>query len=314
MPGEKSKSSGEYGEKIVHELLKIMGWECPVSNIDIPCYLGDKHRKSESNRLNHGIDNIFQYSCPLRYGIQQNIVISVKNSKDYKNGTQTRFKSFLKDIGFALECFSSNSEFQTNLLDDSINKILNWGIIFWFAYEELPNQSVIDLIGDFNNTDDLQYDTVFLVDNRVANFLFSSYTFANSLYPNHTIEYYYPSTTFNLENPYRETSGYILPIQYINSSVLSFKITNSTESILVITMLENFDEEILRRIIGLAQTFTQNWASKTIIAFPDYHEQQHSSKVNKVKLKFSDKNFISKLIIRSYPELNIKSLEEDQNV
>lgn len=314
MPGEESKSSGEYGEKVVHELLKIFGWKCPVENTNIQCYLGTKHKTAGSDRKTHGIDNIFQYACPLRYGLQQNLVISVKNRKKYPSNPMSDFKSFLKDIAYALECFSLNSDWQRNIVSSQIVNSCNWGLIFWFAYEELPTHSIIDLIGDFNNTDDLQYDTVFLVDNKRANFLYSSYMFAHSIYPNNNITYYYPSTTYNMQNPDPQNSGDILPVQYVNSSVIPFKISDGVNNYLLITLLENFTEDTLRRIIGLSQNLTRGWASKTIIAFPDYHEQDCITKVNKIKAKFNDKNFISNLYIRSYPQLNIKSLEENQNV
>jgi len=224
------------------------------------------------------------------------------------------FKSFLKDISFALECFSINPEWQGNIVSPEIDNSYNWGVIFWMAYNELPTNSIVEKIGDFNNTDDLQYDTVFLVDNKKANFIYSSYVFANSLIDGSSVGYYYPTTTYNIHNSSRENSGSLFPVQFICSNIIPFKIDSNSDSILLLTVLEEFSEEGLSKIIGLAQTFTTGWASKTVIAFSDYHEQEHKNIVNKVKTKFKDKNFIDKTFVKSYAQLNIKALEEEQNV
>ncbi|WP_315109866.1 hypothetical protein [Clostridium intestinale] len=311
MSGESSKSSGEYGEKIVKELLSIMGWKCPVSNIDIACLLPDKHKIKDSLRTSHGIDNIFQYHCPLRFGIQQNVVISVKNYKNYPSKPISKLKNFLKDLDQSLECFSLDSDWQSNIISTEINDSCNWGVLFWLAYQESdPYEDLIIKIGDFNNTDDLSYEVVFIVDNRKANFIYSSYTFAKILFPNSSIEYYYPTTTYNIQDAGRKNSGLLFPIQYIGSNIIPFKIMSDNDSILLLTSIEAFTQDNLSKLLGLSQNFTTGWATKIIIAFPDYHEQEHINVVNKAKLKFKDKNLSEQVSVKSYSRLNIKSLEE----
>lgn len=45
--GEKAKSSGEYGEKIVKNLLEIFGWKDCFSGVTVPCVHQDTHKKTK---------------------------------------------------------------------------------------------------------------------------------------------------------------------------------------------------------------------------------------------------------------------------
>ena len=46
--GEKAKSSGEYGEKIVKNLLEIFGWKDCISGVTVPCVHQDTHKKQNA--------------------------------------------------------------------------------------------------------------------------------------------------------------------------------------------------------------------------------------------------------------------------
>ena len=43
--GEKAKSSGEYGEQIVKNILELMGWNNANSGVTVPCVHKEKHKK-----------------------------------------------------------------------------------------------------------------------------------------------------------------------------------------------------------------------------------------------------------------------------
>lgn len=65
--GEKAKSSGEYGEKIVKNLLEIFGWKDCISGVTVPCVHQDTHKKQNADKSEkHGIDYVFKYKSPLR--------------------------------------------------------------------------------------------------------------------------------------------------------------------------------------------------------------------------------------------------------
>lgn len=42
--GEKAKSSGEYGEQIVKNILDMMGWNNANSGVTVPCVHKEKHK------------------------------------------------------------------------------------------------------------------------------------------------------------------------------------------------------------------------------------------------------------------------------
>lgn len=43
--GEKAKSSGEYGEQIVKNILDMMGWNNANSGVTVPCVHKEKHKR-----------------------------------------------------------------------------------------------------------------------------------------------------------------------------------------------------------------------------------------------------------------------------
>jgi hypothetical protein len=163
----------------------------------------------------------------------------------------------------------------------------------------------------FRNTDDLVYKTVYLVDNKRATFLLESINYANNLFENCKSEFYYPDTGFNIQNIGSKKSGPVLPVQYINSNVLPFKIidANKTQSLLL-CLNDNFSEDYLRRFIGLAQNLTQKWPHHVILAFPDYRESENKEVVSFVKSEFSDKDFVDRIKVKSFKQ-DIRTLEED---
>ena len=51
--GELSKTSGENGEKITEELLKLIGWINPMKGVSVPCNI------KAHNKQTHGNDFVF---------------------------------------------------------------------------------------------------------------------------------------------------------------------------------------------------------------------------------------------------------------
>ena len=69
--GEKAKSSGEYGEQIVKNILELMGWNNANSGVTVPCVHKEKHKKENSKQI-----------LPARgrgRGICEKILIEMKN-------------------------------------------------------------------------------------------------------------------------------------------------------------------------------------------------------------------------------------------
>ncbi|MET3211286.1 UNVERIFIED_CONTAM: hypothetical protein ABIC26_004253 [Paenibacillus sp. PvR008] len=311
--GEKSKRSGEYGEKVVSRLLKLIGWHNPVKGIDVKCQNGKEHQIGQNERKTHGLDYLYYYECPLFNSVQENIAISAKYREKYTSNPTSQFKPFLKDIAQTIECLKHDEEYGYHQINSHIKNVNFTGVIFWLAYDKAQRaKGIIEEINDFNNTDSLEYGPVYLVDNKRAKFLLDSIDSAKRIYPNANIEFLYPSTGYNVNLFGKITSGSSLPVQFINTSVLPMKLIDKIHGeILFLTVIDNFDEESLKRLIGLSHNLTEGWGSKIIISFPDYHEMEQSNIVERVKSRFKDHDFIRKVTVRSYHN-DLVSLEEDE--
>ena len=70
--GEKAKSSGEYGEQIVKNILDMMGWNNANSGVTVPCVHKEKHKRENSKESQkHGIDYVYTYKSQLRDATKQ---------------------------------------------------------------------------------------------------------------------------------------------------------------------------------------------------------------------------------------------------
>jgi hypothetical protein len=104
--GEWSKSVGERGEKIVADLLNLVGWGEAQAGIDIPCSYPTRHRQENSDRRSHGIDYSYCYVSRTADSVLDNLVISAKfTAEPYPASPSLKFRSHFKDLARAMECF-----------------------------------------------------------------------------------------------------------------------------------------------------------------------------------------------------------------
>jgi hypothetical protein len=308
MSGEKSKSSGEYGEKIANELLKLLGWENALSGKDIPCVRKGHIGANGGSRNNHGVDYIVKYSCPLVLKTESDILVSVKHRKDYPStskGKISDFKEFLKDIAEATECYPSHELFRDKIPGTKSMNICN--VIMWFsALQDELCSGVIEDVADFRNSDAVNYGTVYLLDNKKATFLYSSIQHARN--KDDKFLYFYPDTGFNMDTMLRKHQGNILPVQYINSPIQLFKIIESTGESLIITIEDEFNIDYFERLLQFARLLTAGWATKVFMAFPNYNDYSNSTSVKKSLGRLTDRKFAQKIIVESLNYTDFRNL------
>lgn len=76
--GEKAKSSGEYGEQIVKNILDMMGWNNANSGVTVPCVHKEKHKRENSKESQkHGIDYVYTYKSQLRDATKQDVLVTM---------------------------------------------------------------------------------------------------------------------------------------------------------------------------------------------------------------------------------------------
>ena len=304
--GEKAKSSGEYGEKIVSKILKMIGWGDANSGVTVPCVYKEKHiKEGKQTSEKHGIDYVFQYKSPLRDATKQDVLISVKCRERYpatEKRINSQFKDFLLDLAYAMECFSYCDLGKRKL--SGTNNCVRSGLIFWIDRDRgdgKENESVVDRIGNFHLGQEFSsYETIALVDNRRAQFLFTVLNFVNSKYKKEIVNFFYISTGLNNASLERVYFGKIMPYEYINANVIPFAISEGEKRRLLLAVYDKFCKEYLQRLIGLAQDLTSNWTAEVTIAFPDYNIFEHAEVVKEVKSSFENKEFVSEIEVITF--------------
>lgn len=295
--GEFSKRIGEIGEEIVVDFLSLIGWHDPVRNFDIPSIDPEKHGKKT-----HGIDAYFHYKSPMIARTLENILISTKYSKEkYPNAPIKKFKEYYKDIGMAIESFK-----RSELRDSTINNrsdfetVFDRGIIFWLNNVDDDSSDLLQKLSTIVAPNDFSHDGIFLVDNKKIEFIFDSIEFVKHKYPGNQIEFTYFNTGFNSDDSLIK-NGTIMPVQYLSSNILPLRVqTNINEKRLILCSRDNFEENDLIKLIGLAKNITANYPANMVIAFPDYDRLQHEQIVNYVKQSFEESSFTDTLSVENF--------------
>jgi hypothetical protein len=297
--GEYSKRIGEIGEEFVSDFLKTIGWLNPMLNFDIPSVDPDKHGKK-----NNGIDGFFHYRNPMIANTIENVIFSVKfSTKKYPANPIKVFKEYYTDLAMAIESFKYSDIRNNSLSQHShIESTFERGILFWINNIKDETDMTSKLSG-IKIPKGYNHDGIILVDNNKMGFIFDSITYVNNKYSsNHDVRFSYFITGMNNDDQ-NIRQGKILPVQYLSSSILPFRVQNqlTDEVTLVICTSDNFDEDGLVKLMGLAKNIGNNMQTKTVIAFPDYNKTDHEQRVDLIKQSFNDNfAFIQGLTIESF--------------
>lgn len=304
--GEKSKLIGEYGEKSVENFLKLIGWGETPRNIEFDC------TKEIHERRTHGIDFYYAYISPLTDGILKRISISVKFSdKPYPNSPNSKFKEYFDELAQAIDCFKHSTELRELNTIRGYNTVENIGLLFWLSNEENESGDILTKLENIQLNSDYSFDSLYVVDNKRIDFVFSSILYTKNRFKDSDISFFYPDTGKNLNPTTKRNNGKILPVEYINSTIIPFRVEdiNTKKTTLVLISNDNFELNDLKRLIGLSKELSKSWPSEIVICFPDYNELRHSKDVRNAKTTFEDETFTQNIIIESF-NTNFKSLQQ----
>lgn len=298
--GEKSKRTGEIGESIVQEFLKIIGWSNVMPKFDIPSAFPDKHGKKTN-----GIDFYFSYRSPMISNTLDNVIISSKFSGEAYKLTKLGkdFKEYFIDLAMAIESFKY-SEIRTNTINShqKIENTYDKGVLFWFNNVADNTDDLILRLQSSDIPKGFNHDGISLVDNKRMDFVFDVMSFADKVFKNGKVEFVYFQTGQNGDDESLK-NGSIMPIQYINSNILPLRIENLDnlkEIAIIICTSDPFNENDLEKLMGLVKNISNNLHSKAIIAFNDYNVVQHAQLVELKKQQFNDPSFTSNLEVSNY--------------
>lgn len=307
--GEKSKIIGEFGEKTVENFLKMIGWGNAPKNIEFKCALAEKHEKRT-----HGLDFFFSYKSPLVDGVLKSVNISVKfTDKAYPNSPSSKFKEFFYDLATAIECFKFSEDYSEIVSSaNGYSKTDDVGVLFWLSNNEESSHDLIGKVSTVQLNSDNKFHSFYVVDNNRIDFIYKSLVFSKNKFPNCDIQFYYPDTGKNLIPTQKQNCGSILPVEYINTSILPLRVENKEtgKTTLALFTINPFELNDLKRLIGLAQDISKSWSSNVLIAFPDFNGLSHMNEIRKAKSSFENSKLIDGLEILSYND-SFKSLQND---
>jgi hypothetical protein len=302
--GEISKRTGELGEDAAFKFLERIGWANGQRNLSIPCNDSLKHPARET----HGIDYLKLYSCPL---IQQRLVsgvVSVKATKEaYDKYPNYKLKTYLKELSDTCNCYNRSNEkgdaSEKYFRDGPVETESVIGILLWLSGD--ANEEHRDILEEtstaqIDGLEDFQFEAAYVVDLKRAEFIWQILNHADHQYPGW--EFLYIETGLNYREDIKVKSGSILPVEYINSSIIPMKFSTPGSESIVLYTAEKFNEDDLKKLVGLANKLSGSFAGSIDILFPDYTANGNENRVRKVVDFFQDNNTAKKIKVASYQD------------
>jgi hypothetical protein len=301
--GEWSRRIGEVGEEIVGEFLELIGWGDSQRNLTLSCNRGQRHGTGERPRQTHGIDYLFSYESQLSARTLDHLVISVKYTASlYPANPSSKFKEHFADLAKTMECFKNSEIRQSSSSQFSgVDNAREVGVLFWLTNKASDTDDIIQKISGVHNIDQFNYNSIYIVDNKRVSFIYDTVKYLSSNIPDSEIEFFYPNTGKNYNPISRELSGKILPVEFVNSSVIPLKLSNKNkDTTFVLSVIDSFHKDHLKRLMGLSHEITSSFATDTLILFPDFDRMLHENQVNEAKSSFKDRRFTESVRVSSY--------------
>lgn len=311
MSGESSVRSGNEGQKIVSEILNLIGWNSVAYNFDIDCVFPKKHKPtSKREEGKHGIDGFYYYDNPLYHDKQDVVIISSKHCQEaYPSGKKSLLFDYLEELSTDIDCAQASDEIYRLQDNNSERKKSYKGILFWLSSQENKNADLVKLLNkdiDFMNSSS----DIYIVDNKRASFLVSCIKTAESYMKNSPVNFLYQNTGKNMEQSQLLISGNRLPIQLVNSEIIPI-IKEENGKITCMIFCENvYSVENLSRLLWFSHKLC-GLTNEIIIYFPDY-DKNKEFEVNSTKQKFKDESFTKRITVRKWNSFDFVSLKESQ--
>lgn len=312
MSGEKSKSSGEYGEKLADAFLAAIGWKQGLKSLAIPCTLSKHIGSGGKPRKSHGDDGVFIYNNPFYDSRTDVIHVSVKNNIDGYDNREHKLRSSLKgyvaEANEIIECAQYDAQLQQILEHFNGRKRKEHsGLLIWTSsHNNSATRNILTSVAGLKGLGDECTKNVYLVDGARIDFILSVVAHAKRE-QNATFSFYYPET--GLVNKSDERHGSFLPLELVVADILPIKVDLNGEERLYLYVNQPFDRSCYTRAIALALSFTGGWCREIKIGFSDYNAAQHATDAATAKLPFD--NRLKNISPFSFVLSNLNALESE---
>lgn len=307
MSGEMSKKSGEIGETLAREFLKLIGWSPSINTINVPCSIKAHNKKS------HGDDALYVYNSPFMDGTTEIVHVSVKHIMNgYPKGTQglrSELKAHLTELNTIIAC-AKFSEGVNRIVDSHQSKAKrnHKGLLVWVHSDEKTlDRDIRTEIGDIQLSNE-QMIPIFLVDSGRLSFIFNAVRHCENAKLD-SFDFYYPRLGSAIQADH-DRFGRTLPIELIASDVLPIRGMVNEQPRLYLYVREKFSIPTFKKAYALAYGFADAWVDHIHIGFEDYNEARDSQLRDEALLAFESR--AKHLAVFSYKPSLLNLLEEKQ--
>ncbi|QKL55749.1 hypothetical protein HI814_03215 [Ralstonia solanacearum] len=294
MSGEKSKTSGEIGEKIARGLLDRIGWGNSLKNIPIKCNTPTHLNDSGNQRTSHGEDRIFLYNNPFHDGRTDIVHVSVKNKiGSYPSSDaplRREFKEHIAELHEIIECARYSEEISQATDDFKARKyIAHSGLLIWVH----------------NDADDIERDIkpplskirleqesdvpVYLIDSGRAGFLMKVLDDVERRAK--PWSFFYPAIGTSVTVDEART-GPFLPLELIASDILPVVIRDGDKTEMIIYANQPFGVDAYKKLMAYGLKFCSSLVTSMKIGMPDFNAATDVATADRARLAFSERTEI----------------------
>lgn len=292
MAGEKSKSSGENGEKIAGGILGGIGWKNALRNIPIECNTPSHKNDAGNQRTSHGEDQIFIYNNPFHDTRTDIVHVSVKNKLGaYPSSEATlkrEFKGHLAEIHEIIECAKYSEEVSQVVSAFKARKNLyHSGLLIWVHNDDSDiDRDIKPILSKIRLEQDSDI-PVYLIDGGRAGFLWKVLDdISREARP---WSFFYPlvGTVTTVDEP---RTGNFLPLELIASDVLPIVIGDGDKKEMILYANQPFSVDAYKKLMAYALRFCAGLVTDIKIGMPDYNAATDKSQADLARLAFSDRH------------------------
>ena len=292
MAGEKSKSSGENGEKIASGILDRIGWGNGLRNVPIKCNTLSHRNNAGTQKTSHGEDQIFIYNNPFHDTRTDVVHVSVKNKLGaYPSSEATlkrEFKEHLAELHEVIECARYSEEISQVISTFKARKhISHSGLLVWVHNDDgdidrdiKPTLSKIRLEQDSDVP-------VYLIDSGRAGFLWK--VMDDIKQRNKPWSFFYPviGTVTTVDEA---RTGTFLPLELIASDVMPVVVYDGDKTEMILYANQAFSTDGYKKLMAYGLRFCTSLVTTIKIGMPDYNAATDKSQADMARLAFSDRN------------------------
>ena len=291
MAGEKSKSSGENGEKIASGILDRIGWGNGLRNIPIKCNTPSHRNDAGNQKTSHGEDQIFIYNNPFHDTRTDLVHVSVKNKLGaYPSSEATlkrEFKEHLAEIHEIIECAKYSEEISRVASTFRARKhIYHSGLLIWVHNDDSDIDRDIKPVLSKIRLEQDSDTPVYLIDGGRAGFLWK--VMDDIRQRGKSWSFFYPliGTVTTVDEP---RTGDFLPLEMVASDVFPIVIDDGDKKEMILYANQPFSADAYKKLMAYALRFCTSLVTNIKIGMPDYNAATDKSQADMARLAFSDR-------------------------